>query len=177
MYYNVINAQVIKVDNGLSKSVITDNQELFESKRSFALAVGIDYLERQYFYVSSQVGYYSPEINLLLTGIDWEIKEKEGLGAKNLYVNTTFRLKYPVENHHVFIGLGPNMGYFFNSKDYVDIESRKILVGLKSEIGFNIDYKDFRIGLNYAYLLHINKMDFLKYNDNQIFVCLGYKLR
>ena len=36
-YYNTANAQILKIDNSLFKSIILENEELFESKNSYSL--------------------------------------------------------------------------------------------------------------------------------------------
>lgn len=182
-------AQTIKVNNGISFSSFNSDQFDVLEKRvnSYAFGIGMDYLNKKQFYISSEVGYLKiggAEQNPNLSGELSKIEETWGF----IQLNSTFRLKiFSNSDRHVFVGVGPKADLLvsdenFNSEVYSPYyKMEKFSMGGKTEIGIVRDIDRIRLGLNASYLFDVGKkIDSgsvnLKSEIYQIMFTIGYNL-
>lgn len=177
-------SQTIKISNGVLFSNTTDRQKEFMNKMitSYSFLVGLDYLEHKYYYLSSEIGYTK------LGG-----KENEAyIDATRVSVyetwdyiqaNTMFRIRYPINFFHVYVGFGPKIDFLlenqkFKSDFLKDMPGlNRVNVGAKVEMGISNDFKRMRIGLNYSYGFNFMSIGSGLYNyQHSVMLSVGYKL-
>jgi hypothetical protein len=187
------NAQTIRIDNGIGISQMKSNEyNLLTNKYcSYTIGVGLEYLEHNYFYLSSKISYLNRggKDELIV------INENGESILKNLHenwnfisFNTTFRTKISLKNHFLYVGVGPFMDVLIGSADFSNAgfptyKANKILFGICPELGFNYFLTDkIYLGLNCAYnhsFIPLVQRDNVKLY-NKSFNCLlsfGYKLK
>lgn len=187
-----IDAQTIRVNNGfLITSLNSSNYDILNNHLiSYTSSIGLDYLHRPYFSVSSEIGYtkiggsdkifIQSDVN---TKKHITIKEKKDY----LQLNTTFRIKMPLGYNYLYMGIGPNISLLLNNNKFSNLnfsgyKLSQFLYGIKSEIGANVNLKDkFVVGLNAAYFRNVNNYAESELNNmkNSIFsftFMIGYEL-
>jgi hypothetical protein len=177
-------SQMIKIENGIVISSMFDfNQHLYlfeENIYTYGIAAGIDYFEHKYVYLSSKIGYLKKggksEVFLISETID-ELTNKISIfeNWNFIDVNTTCRLKYPLNNSHIYIGFGPFIDFLIGSNKlningHYGLESykvNKILSGICSELGFNRYLTDkIVLGVNISHQTLLNS--FVHINNSKI---------
>jgi hypothetical protein len=163
-------SQMIKIENGIVISSISDfNQlNLFEENiYTYGIAAGIDYFEHKYVYLSSKIGYLKKggknEV-FLVSGTTDELTNKTSIfeNWNFIDVNTTCRLKYPLNNSHIYVGFGPFIDFLigsnkFNTNGFESCKANKILSGICSELGFNRYLTDkMMLGVNISHQTLLN---------------------
>lgn len=170
------NGQKIKIQGGASISkldwnLIGTNSNSFyeESLIAYSFFVGLDYLENQYFNLSSNIGTIQKggkgEIPLSdqngdLTG--QTIIEKPSLDYFS--INTMIELKYRIkETVTPFISFGPRFDYLYSSSKHFDVlEEKKELkntsYGLILGGGMKYDISNFQFGLRADYYYDFTKV-------------------
>lgn len=193
MLFTATHAQVVKLSSGLMYSNVKINDmDLGSSKLSTApILLGVDYFEQTNYYLSSEVGYLKIGNKGVATmaEIDPNGNVRDGDLQKEtfdmIHLNTTIRYKLNFQtNAHAFIGAGPSMNILtnrdFKGEVYKDIaEMPKILMGVKTEIGFSYEIDRFRASLSGVYLPRFKQRnDLIKYGFDGIstMVSLGYRL-
>lgn len=175
-------SQVIKLNNGFLVTKTTNKKGNFmkDNLMTYAISLGIDYFEHDYYYLSSEVGYIklgAKENNSYIDNKHTPVSET----WNNVQFNTTFRVRYPLQSFFIYLGLGPKIDLLldknkFSSNFLQDIPERNRLnIGAKSEIGFAYDFPKIRIGVNYSY--NFNFMSVAKglYNYQHILaLSVGY---
>lgn len=181
MGVNEIFSQVVKVENGLSLSWMKGDN--LENKLSaYSVMLGCDYLEHDWFYLSSEIGYikkggkdnvydrFYEEDNYASVGYAG-IKSK----LNYLHINTSFRVKHSFDKLTIYAGIAPTIDFLlkeksntkFEDKEYKeDFNANKVVLGIKPEIGVFYDINKIRISLNVSYLrniTHIAKIGELNY--------------
>lgn len=190
----VIDAQIIKIDNGIGFSKMLSNEyNVFTSNAaSYNVSIGVEYLNRKYFQMSSELGY------LCMGGKDnILIKDDTGCYIETLNLredwnfisfNTTFRVKHPLDRHFIYLGVGPFVDVLVGSNEfslaYPGFKANRVMVGVCPEIGVNYYINDkFYLGLNcsYSYSFIPIVEGLFNYNlYNQLFACalsFGYKIK
>ncbi|RYU95920.1 hypothetical protein [Emticicia agri] len=182
--------QTIKIDNGILFNSYRNKlglEILRPNTTSYSTALGIDFLQKERTYLSSQIGY------LQVRGKDsfdmgagkTDVQEK----ANYLHLNTTFRylfLKDKVVD--AFIGAGPFVNFLLGDKQlkssiYKDFyEYNTLYFGGRPEIGISKQLNRFRIDLTGQYMFNLTpsiKSEGIKLNNNtySLHITLGYKLR
>ncbi|MDR0733593.1 MAG: hypothetical protein LBF08_06000 [Dysgonamonadaceae bacterium] len=172
-----IYSQMIKIENGIVISSMGHNKlNLFEKNiYTYSIAAGIDYFEHKYVYLSSKIGYLKKggknEVFLVSEIID-ELTNKISIfeNWNFIDVNTTCRLKYPLNNSHIYIGFGPFTDFLIGSNNTHYLESykaNKILFGICSELGFNRYLTDkMMLGVNISHQTLLN--NFVHSNNSKI---------
>ena len=192
-------AQVIKLETGASFSSMQDDtsqHQFTHNNTGFTALLGIDWLEHEYFYLSSQVGYMATggtdKIHILENGgtsigiADWHMRRD------NIHINTTIRAKVPFGRFHAYVGVGPKLDIPFNvhmsdsfNSDYSNqgatFVRHDVMFGIKTEAGMAYDFESLTLGINFAFLPDITRQaSYLNQTTrNNIFtlgISLGYIL-
>lgn len=167
-------AQVITLENGFSISKVKD---WYGQKNllPYQMSLGVDYMDRGWFQLSSQIGFLKKGGKTELMKIFLEDgvggKERDRLHLRYLTFNTTFNLKSRPQNGWVwFAGLGPRVDIYLSNSLYMDMfgvmdnkpqtssmsGACPVVVGLKCVAGVERDYGKVRIGIRAAYLPSFN---------------------
>lgn len=162
-----LSAQVIKVDVGTTFSSMQDDTPLHQFTHTLVnntTLVGVDWLEHDWFYLSSEVGYMatggtdeietSSEAGITDGTIDWKMRRD------NIHLNTTFRAKWAIGQFHAFIGAGPKLDIpvntsiegIENGNENLTFFKNEVMLGIKTEVGVAYDLNNVRFGINFAYL-------------------------
>lgn len=180
-------SQIIKIDNGISiNNLKGDKFDLFSKKVvSYSGLLGLEYLQKKWFYLSSEVGYLKlgGEENGTLNGVP--IHDKQTWNYAQL--NTTFRLRGLSRKTEFYLGAGPYLNVLlgsgaFNNALYDGYSTEKTNWGFKTEAGINENFDKFRIGLNCTYLLALSPVVKSQYTSVDarslaFYVSLGYRLK
>ena len=177
-------SQVIKFSNGVLISTTTNQKKTFmnESVASYTASIGVEYLEHKYFYLSSEIGYVQlggKESDAYIDAVHASVCEKWNY----LQLNTTFRVKYPINHTHFYLGLGPKLDMLLDSQRFkssflADLPGlNRATVGAKTEVGVAYDFSKVRIGLNYSYSFNFMPVARGLYNHNHaVMLSIGYRL-
>jgi|WetSurMetagenome_2_1015567.scaffolds.fasta_scaffold71531_2 hypothetical protein len=186
-----INAQTIKWSNGLSVSSLqmdSRNKILDENISRFTTFLGLDYFDKKYFSMSSEVGLITLGGNEKDTQLNLESlkKPEEWL---YLQVNTTFRAKALINDKtYGYAGIGPRINFLTENGSFKDsffddtYKMKKIDFGAKIEVGINHSLNEnYIIGFNINYMPSFSKSGISPlgtiYNKDFTFcISLGYKL-
>lgn len=186
-------SQVVKLNTGLATSSIHNTQNvngmLNNSDTEYSVLVGMDYLEFNNLYLSSEAGYvrFIGYQNIQVGGLDepWVATEYWNY----FHINTTLRYQIPLGGYaHLFLGAGPKLDYLigsdqFNNDTYQEgkFKKNRTSFGAKAEAGFVQDINNFRIGLNIAHFLHAESIGgngFIEFNKKKhIMVGLSIGMR
>ncbi len=181
-------AQYIKLDNGFTVSSFNNNDDLpFLEDRvvNYSFLIGIDYMEKNWFYLSSQVGYMrlsGEETNPLLQGEFSNFTENKNF----IHFNTTFRGYIRSSGFKIIAGLGPYINVLADSDDfdsslYEGYDYQDIHTGAISEFGLTHDLDKLRFGLIGRYILGLSSTasnEFISlYTDAfSLMVTVGYDI-
>lgn len=157
---NTLAAQHIKLDNHLLFSDFSNKNDLpILSNRAerYSVVVGMDYAEKKWYGLSSQLGYMSlggKETIIFSSTEEERISETKGF----VHANTTFRAFARVADSRLFVGLGPYINWLpgnqaFGHALYQGYQYKRIHAGTKAEAGFIHDAGKVRVGVNVAYLM------------------------
>ncbi|MDR1202019.1 MAG: hypothetical protein LBL58_10385 [Tannerellaceae bacterium] len=161
-------AQTIKLENGMAFTSLKGNEGISVGvMRPYQIALGVSYLDREWFNLSSQVGYIRkggkdkiPVSNGDQSAPTDHVYMK--MGADYVSANTTFQLKRNVRNETYYVGAGPRVDFKVNNvSSFVGIDdvlkSKQVLYGLKCEAGFDYTIRKLLLGVNFSYLPTFNK--------------------
>ncbi len=191
-----LSAQVVKLDVGTTFSSMQDDTPTHNFTKTLignSLTLGVDWLENNWYYLSSEVGYMTTggidRIDIIegtglpIEEVDWRMQRH------NIHFNTTFRAKLGVKNFHAYLGIGPKldipvkttMNQFFED-DNTSFIKNEVMFGIKAEAGVAYNFNDVRVGLNFAYLPDLTRQtSFLNQTTrNNIFklgISVGYIFR
>lgn len=170
-------SQVIKMEHGFSYSNM--NKGVFdEMQPSYLFMLGCDYLDRSWFYLSSEIGYtqkggqYTTEGTLPIpSGPDYLIKSRNRAKFNYLHINTSFRIKHSFNKITLYVGIAPTLEFLVcdNSEaksrafEYYDVtykvkeHSNNVIIGIQPELGmyYNLNERLSAI-LNLSYLRTLN---------------------
>lgn len=171
MFVATANAQMVRIDGGVAFSKLKTkgldgNQILDKSVKPFQMSLGLEYLEREYFNLSSSVGY-------LRAGGRSDIPVVSSIGQQMvdykcfidyLTVNTLFNIKRSVRRETYYVGIGPRLDFKLDAKEtevygvHYANGNKPVVFGLKCEAGFWYDLDDhFCLGANVGYLPSFTK--------------------
>ena len=180
----------LKIDNGVILSSFGSNPNLnilSNNNRNYSTSLGIDYLQKKWFYLSSQIGYAKiggQETNEGLIGTnDFKIIEN----SDYFHVNTTFRITTRRQDLNFFAGIGPFVNFLVSSKNFKSnlykdsYRLKEIHTGGKAEVGISHDIDKIKIGLIGSYMYNLSPSaltDFITLNNQNYSVMLsvGYKI-
>lgn len=184
-----VHAQYIKLDNGVVLSSLSNKKDLAllnSSVSNYSFLFGTDYLEKNWFYLSSQIGYSKlggRETNPSLPAEFRSISESRSY----LHLNTTFRAYVKYDDLRIFVGIGPYVNFLTGAKNFDSevykpyYELQSLHTGGKADIGLTQDANKFRIGVvgTYMYgLTPLAKSDYLSLNNNafSVMITVGYRI-
>lgn len=179
-------AQTFKIDNGVTiNSLKGEDFDIFPRKIvSYSMMLGVEYFQRQWYYLSSQIGY------LQLGGKEGEMALDPASNDKQTWnytqLNTSFRLRMKFRTSEIYIGAGPYLNLLIGSggfeKDlYTGYTTQRANWGSKLEAGLNGIVERYKVGLNCAYLLPVSAVAKSPYTSIDprsvsIYLSLGYRL-
>lgn len=181
-YHEPVLSQVIKLNNGLLVTKTTNKKGNFmkENITTYALSLGVDYWEHNYYYLSSEIGYIklgAKESNAYMDNKHTPVLET----WNNLQFDTTFRVRYPMRAFFVYLGLGPKIDILLGEQKFTSSflqgipRRNRVNFGTKTEAGVACDLKKIRIGLNYSYNFNFNSIARGLYNyQHMLMFSLGY---
>lgn len=177
-------SQVVKLINGAVLSWLNDKNDVYEKSQGFYTGgIGVDYLEHDYFYLSSEL-VYKPrggKALLLIPHTSGPLADEYVAGrADYLHFNTTARFKYEISDLNVYVGVGPKIDILLGSHPDADkiVEGvgpeipllykddlKSVVWGIKPEVGVFYDIDPFRFDLNFSWLVDFSRIGKNKTND------------
>ncbi|WP_442267602.1 outer membrane beta-barrel protein [Tenacibaculum sp. ZS6-P6] len=172
----ITHGQTLKIQGGTSISKlnwklsgINDNSFYTQTLIGYSIFVGLDYFDKQYFNLSSNIGMIrkggKDEIQLTNQFGEFTgqiVTEKPSLDY--LSINTTIDFKYKIkENISPFISFGPRFDYLINSSTHFESlkdinELKRTSLGLIFGGGLKYDTSNFQLGLRADYYLDFTKV-------------------
>ena len=152
-------AQYLKLDNSVILSAYSNDKDLpiLDSRiANYAGTIGLDYLENDWFSLSSQIGYMriggEQDIDIGAPEIGRIIERKN-----YVHINTTFRARRDVTDVSFFIGAGPTIDILAGSRDaenpfFTGYTYNNVRIGGKAEVGVVQTKDKFRFGIVGGYL-------------------------
>jgi hypothetical protein len=201
----LLNAQTINIQGGTSFSKldwelkgINVDPFLTETLIGYSFFAGLDYLDKQYFNLSSNIGMIRKggKGEVELTNINGDLTDETVTVKPNLdyfSINTTFDLKYRIkEAVSPFISIGPRLDYLVSSSKMFDDlkdmdELNNVAIGLILGGGLKYDYSNLQFGLRADYYIDFTKVADWKIEETNtegevtvntftINLTIGYKL-
>ncbi|MDH6250992.1 hypothetical protein M2347_000719 [Chryseobacterium sp. H1D6B] len=173
----------ITAGGGISKINSSTGPVFDKSVFVFSGGVGLDWFEKENFYISSEVGYTQmggKETNPSLPQPYDEMEKKWGF----IYLSSTFRYKIPVDKSFFFIGAGPKLNFSLDSSSAFKntiydggYNMKSLNIGLLTEVGYMHDWDKFRAGIVGSYLIGISPVastEFSKLKSNPLFFSLSF---
>ncbi|WP_343693247.1 hypothetical protein [Chitinophaga sp.] len=187
MFMRTAYSQVIKIDNGIAiNSLKGDKFDLFSGKvASYSGLVGLEYFERKWFYLSSEIGYLKlgGKENGTVDGVSTRDEQTWNYG----HINTSFRARVVNRKTEFYLGAGPYANLLlgsgaFDKAQYDGYSAERVNWGLKGELGITQDINRIRIGLNGSYLIPLSATVKSQYTTMHLrspafYVSLGYRLK
>lgn len=178
-------AQHLKIDVGVLSTRYSNKVGLsiVDYKTiSPAINLGVDYFERNWLYLSSQVGYTR------IGGVEKfdfpEEYERKELSSY-IHLNTNIRAFVRKRDLTGFIGLGPYLNFLIDNNRFTTVYYQGYEInnyfGTKTEAGFHFDTNMIRVGITATYLYSLTPsanspaLD-LKNHNLGAFFSVGYKL-
>jgi hypothetical protein len=191
-----VNAQVsksiyLKLDNGIMLSSFRNsiNVDILANNNSnYSTSIGIDYLQKKWFCLSSQIGYArigGREANDGLVGTsNFKISEN----SDYVHVNTTIRVTTQRRELNFFAGVGPYFNLLVSSNNFKSdfykngYQFKEIYGGGKTEVGISRNINKIRISVVGSYMFNLSpsaSTDFITLNNKtySTMLSLGYMIR
>ena len=182
-------AQCLKIDNGVTLSAFSNDKGLaiLDTRiANYAISVGLDYLEKDWYSLSSQIGYLRVGGEQVVYNVSPEIGDI--IEQKNyIHFNTTFRPRLDISNVSFFIGIGPTFDILADNKNaynsfFQGYQYKDVRVGGKAEIGVIHEQERFRLGIVGGYLRNFSPTAETKFLTiyNHAFtaaITAGYRLK
>jgi hypothetical protein len=184
----VCQAQILKMDNGITINHLhgSDIDQFKGTFNSYAGQVGIEYLERKYFYLSSGIGYVK-------SGGEAErpIGYTEPFSSREewsyVHLNTTFRGRANINKTEVFAGIGPYLNILAGDNEMKNALYSGYTVpgtnwGGRLEAGVNENAGRVKIGLYASWLFPLSatvKTQYTSWDARSIgiYASVGYRLK
>lgn len=170
----LMNGQVLKIQVGNSNSSLdwklgNNSYKIYDEKiKGHSLFIGLDYLEKKYFNLSSNFGiiikggsgfrFYVDPMGMPL------ISSNEKATIDYLSFNNTVDIKYPIkEKIFPFLSIGPRVDYLISSNNNFKYTTtnytlNKFSWGLNMGAGIKYQFSRFQIGVRGDYLVKLNKI-------------------
>jgi len=180
-------SQVVKIDNGVTiNSLAGDKFDLFSNKvTSYSGLVGFEYCEKNWFYLSSEIGYLKlgGKENGTINGVPTSDEQTWNFGQ----INTTFRARATSRKTEFYAGAGPYANILLGSDGfdkplYNGYSAERVNWGVKTEIGITQNIQRLRVGVNATYPLALSatvKSEYTNMNARSpaFYLSLGYRLK
>jgi len=162
-----IKSQVLKIENGIAfanqvMKVSGGGKYTGETIHPYQVSAGIEYMNKDWYYLSSSIGYLRKgEGGILDSPENGTPYQKLTVVHDYITANTTFRAyKSTTSGFEFYAGAGPRLDYILKSKfegkhleESIELsKGRKVIVGLKGEVGINYRFGKMLTGLNFSYL-------------------------
>ncbi|MCW3465274.1 hypothetical protein [Chitinophaga nivalis] len=187
LFISTCYAQILKIDNGISINSLKGKKfDLFPQKIvSYTGMVGVEYLQKKWFYLSSEIGYIKLGGKENSTVGSAANANKESWNYAQL--NTSFRLRTPGSKTEFYLGAGPYLNILLGSGTFSDdlyagYSIQKTNWGSKLEAGINENINKFRVGINCTYLLPFSPVAKSPYTSIDarslaVYISLGYRMK
>jgi len=168
----ITNGQILKIQGGTSISTLDwklngiDVRAFEKTLIGYSFFAGIDYLDKQYFNLSSNIGMVRKggkgTIPLMSIGGDIITEYIEKATLDYLTINTTIDFKYPVkETIYPFISFGPRFDYLLCSSNLFNAISefdgmKSTSIGIILGGGLKYDISNLQFGLRADYYLNFS---------------------
>lgn len=173
-------SQVIKMEHGANMTWM-DGGGYTKKKGAYSFILGCDYLEKDWFMLSSEIGYIQRggrSIFNYTKGFDSPDEEwpeeyfRRVAKLDFLQINTTFRFKHDFKRFTLFMGVGPTIDILLSDKSEwqrhpvnsdkittteISIHHNNVLYGLKYELGIN-----YHINNKWDAILNISQLNSFK---------------
>lgn len=187
-------AQVVTLENGFGIASMRYKGvgQIMEKVHPYHMSLGIQYLDKGWFNLSSNVGYlrrgeqYKDELSPSAWTGGYQVI---GTNLHYLTLNTTFDLKkISRDGYTCFIGVGPRVDFKIKStEEHYGGENEfsketangfhSLVFGLKCVGGIRKDFGNMQLGLNFAYLPSFTRLSPVISDRMFTFgLSLGYKL-
>jgi len=184
----VCQAQILKIDNGITINHLhgSDIDQFKGTFNSYSGQVGIEYLERKHFYISSEIGYVKlgGEAERPIGYPDPFTSREEW---SYVHFNTIFRGRASINKTEVFAGVGPYLNILAGDNQmkntlYAGYTVPRTNWGGRLEAGVNENTGRLKIGLYASYLVPFSatvKTQYTSWDARSIgiYTSLGYRLR
>jgi len=184
-----VQAQHLKIDNGLVISSFSNKKDfpvLDKKVTNYAVSIGLDYLEKDWFSLSSQIGYMliggEQALGYPSQAQSIDLKEQKSY----IHLNTTFRPSVHAFGVIFFLGVGPTIDILADGNDadnifYEGYMYKDVRIGGKGEFGIIQNINKFRFGIVGGYLYNLSttaKSEFISLNNNAFSIALttGYRI-
>lgn len=175
--------QVLKIQVGISNSSLdwelgNNSLKIYDEKiKGHCLFIGLDYLEKKYFNLSSNIGFirkggrgfrfYVDPFGMPLIGT----KEKATIDYLS-FINIV-DIKYPIKEKIIpYLSIGPRVDYMISSNNNfknttTNYTMNKFSFGLNLCVGIKYQFSRFQIGVRGDYLVNFNKISSSNNNISQ----------
>ena len=172
-----LNAQVIKIENGISHSSTKYNKEDKCYHNGFAGLISIDYFQKKNYYLSSRIGYTTTGYFAYDYDFAGYPVNRHKAIAEYFSFSTSIRGTMPVFNAHIYVGFGAKIDYCLNklekTPEFQTTNKFKNMFGPIIDLGCYKDFNKYRIGINISYLTNSNMIPYnVKKNIYSLY--LGY---
>lgn len=186
-------SQVIKIENGVSFSKMNLPGNVFHDNLSmYSMNVGCDYLERKWYFLSSEIGYVRKGGAENAVYID-DPSDLRAIHLKNtldyITINASFNVKYNFRGFNLYAGIAPTLDFLVKNRFKSDapeenqneeiFPAHKIVLGFKPSIGIFYDTDKIRLNIETSYMKNITKLsrsNSMKANTFLLSFGIGYKL-
>lgn len=149
---------------------------LSDKSISYTGMAGIDYMKRNFYFLSSSIGYLSKggSNKILIANENGFSEQTMKINWNYIHINTTFRLKTPSKNFYFFLGAGPKIEILLDNKyekrtGGYDIKLSPFLYGIIGEIGIAKKINTSEIGLIASYNTNLNKFGNSRNGNNNTY--------
>lgn len=182
-------SQVIKIENGVSFSKMNLPGDAFHDNLSmYSMNIGCDYLEKEWYFLSSEIGYVRKGGKYFNDPSDVRASHFENT-LDYITMNTSFNVKYNLKGVNLYAGIAPTLDFLVKNrfKSYTPEMSQneeifpahKVVLGFKPSIGIFYDTDKIRLNIEASYMKNITKLsrsNSMKANTFLLSFGIGYKL-
>ena len=170
----LMKGQVLKIQVGISNSSLdwelgNNSFKIYDEKiTGHSIFIGLDYLEKKYFNLSSNIGIISKGGSGFRFYVDPFgmplISTNEKATIDYLSFNNTIDIKFPIkEKIFPFLSIGPRIDYLISSNNNFKYNTtnytlNKFSLGLNMGAGIKYQFSRFQIGVRGDYLVNLNKI-------------------
>jgi len=175
LFTSLTYGQIIKIQGGLSSSsIIWDLENIStpiydEILIGYSVFAGIDYMDKEYYNLSSNFGLIKKggkdELEIFDGEFEFTGETKELKPTLEYFtLNTLFEAKYPVKKSILpFISFGPRIDYLIrSSKEFDSLEENdelnSVSIGMLLGGGIKYDINKLQLGVRYDYYLNFTKI-------------------
>lgn len=142
----------IKMEHGVGTSWTSYSTA---ARTNYIAAIGLDYLERTHFMLSSKVSFFTRR-NLYPVYVAYGMLGDMDVSITYWSLDTTARWKRKVGVGNVFVGVGPSFDFKRSAESVAlnktsDFIADDFVLSVLAEVGYFVDIRHCRIGMSVAY--------------------------